>query len=98
MSNSYISSIWEFKNTDKNETANRVHNFLRWYGKLPPQLVEKLLDLYSKEKDLVLANFSGSGTIALEALLNNRNCIGIDSNPLAVILSNVKTHPLEFNF
>jgi DNA modification methylase len=98
MSNNFISSVWEFENLDKNEPSQKVHNFLRWYGKLPPQLVERLLNLYSEKKDLILANFSGSGTIALESLLNNRDCIGIDSNPLAVILSNVKTHPLNFNF
>lgn len=98
MSKDFISSLWDFRNVEQDKSDLKVHNFLRWYGKLPPQLVRKLLNLYSKEKDLVLANFSGSGTVALESLLNNRNCIAIDSNPLAIILTEVKTHPIEFKF
>lgn len=33
----------------------------------------------------------GSGTTALEAILLNRKCIGVDINPLAILISKVKT-------
>ena len=71
--NNYISSIWNF---DYSENSTYLtHGSYRWYGKLIPQLVSRVLDLYANEGDSIIANFCGSGTIALEALLKNINCI-----------------------
>ncbi len=97
MNNKFISSVWDFPDVGSTESGYLTHDFLRWYGKLIPQLVSKLLDLYSEENDTVLANFSGSGTVALEAHLANRNAIGIDANPLALLLSRVKSSPAKIN-
>ena len=97
MTNNFISSVWEFPNIGSSESGYLTHDFLRWYGKLIPQLVSKLLYLYTDENDTVLANFSGSGTVALEAHLTNRNAIGIDANPLALLLSSVKSSPAKID-
>ena len=97
MTNKFISSVWDFPDIGSSESGYLTHDFLRWYGKLIPQLVSKLLNLYSNENDTVLANFSGSGTVALEAHLANRNAIGIDANPLALLLSKVKSSPAKIN-
>lgn len=96
MSNAFISSVWDFSDVGSKQTGYLTHDFLRWYGKLIPQLVSRLLDMYTVEGDLVLANFSGSGTVCLEAHLANRNAIGIDANPLALLLSKVKSSPAKF--
>ena len=93
MKNNFISSIWNFSNTSTQERNYATHDLLRWYGKLVPQLVSRLINLYSKEGDIVLANFAGSGTVLLESNILKRDSIGIDSNPLAILLSSVKTHP-----
>lgn len=48
-----------------------------------PFLVEdirKLIKLFTKEKELVLDPFSGSGTTLLACALEKRQCIGIDMN------------------
>ena len=97
MSNGFISSVWDFSEVGSTESGYLTHDFLRWYGKLIPQLVSKLINMYSEEGDTVLANFSGSGTVALEAHLANRNAIGIDANPLALLLSRVKSTPAQFD-
>ncbi len=97
MTNNFVSSVWDFPDIGSKQSGYLTHDFLRWYGKLIPQLVSKLLDMYSEEGDVVLANFSGSGTVALEAHLLNRNAIGIDANPLALILSRVKSSPAKIN-
>ena len=39
--------------------------------------------------------FCGSGTVLVEAVLAGRPAIGCDTNPLAVLLTKVKTTPLE---
>jgi hypothetical protein len=43
--------------------------------------------------DTVLDPFCGSGTVLLEALLARRSAIGADVNPLARLISRVKTSP-----
>ncbi|ODS40366.1 MAG: hypothetical protein A7315_08795 [Candidatus Altiarchaeales archaeon WOR_SM1_79] len=97
MKNNFISSIWDFKQLTLDETNYITHDFLRWYGKLIPQLVSKLIKLYSEEGDLVLANFAGSGTVLVEANVLNRNTIGVDALPLSILLCKVKTTPYKPN-
>jgi len=46
---------------------------------------------FSKPGDTVLDPFCGSGTVLLEALVSNHCAVGIDINPLAVLVSRVKT-------
>ena len=93
MKSDFISSIWDFSHIPKGETNYATHDLMRWYGKLIPQLVSRLIALYSQKGDTVLANFAGSGTILVEANILKRNAIGIDSNPLAALVSTVKTRP-----
>lgn len=97
MKNNFISSIWNFKNLSSEETNYITHDFLRWYGKLIPQLVFRLIKLYSQEGELVLANFAGSGTVLLESNILKRNSIGFDSSPLSILLCKVKTRPYKPN-
>ena len=44
----------------------------------------------SQPGDLVLDPFCGSGTVLLESLLAGREALGIDSNPLACLISHVR--------
>lgn len=52
-------------------------------------------DLLSRPGDLVLDPFCGSGTVLLEAQLANRCAYGVDANPLARLIAQVKTIPLD---
>jgi site-specific DNA-methyltransferase (adenine-specific) len=47
----------------------------------PPELVRRLIKLYSYPRDLILDPFIGAGTTALVAKTLNRNYLGIDQNP-----------------
>lgn len=47
--------------------------------------------ILSKPGSVVLDPFCGSGTVLLEAVLANRNALGADSNPIARLISEVKT-------
>lgn len=97
LSKKFISSVWDFSNVTSRETGYLTHDFLRWYGKLIPQLVERLVSMYTEPGETVLANFSGSGTVALESKLLDRNAIGIDPNPLSLLVSKVKSNPSNSN-
>jgi DNA modification methylase len=51
-------------------------------------------DILSDPGDYIMDPFCGSGTVLLEGILNNRNAIGSDINPLAILIAKVKTKPL----
>jgi len=57
-------------------------------------VVRRLLQDFSEEGDLILDPFMGSGVVAGECLLNNRDFIGYDINPLAVLIAKVRITPI----
>jgi hypothetical protein len=58
-------------------------------------VVRKFINELSSEGDLILDPFCGSGVSAVEALINNRNYVGYDINPLAVLIAKVRTTPIS---
>ena len=79
---------WECVNEN---TTYLTHNIHPYHSKYIPQIAGNLIRFMSKEGDLILDNFSGSGTTLIEAKLLNRNAIGVDINPLACLISKSKT-------
>lgn len=97
MPNQFRSSIMQYDAS--NNTTYMTHGIFRWYGKLVPQLVSDILDTYTRPGDKILANFNGSGTIALEAIAKGIFIDATDINPLALLISRVKTNKLPaFDF
>lgn len=77
-----------FKQHDKDFSNNKFVNCIwdiPWdYTSRPPafpgELVDRLLNLYSKENDLVLDPFMGQATTAVRSYLNHRNFITYEIN------------------
>lgn len=78
---------WEFAEAD---TQYLTHNIHRYSGKFIPQIARKVIEILTQEGDIILDPYNGSGTTMLEALLTERNAIGSDINPLALLISEVK--------
>ena len=77
---------------DQSYLTHGIHKFpAKFFPELPRFLIEK----YSHKGETVLDPMCGSGTVILEAILRNRNAIGIDIDPLARLLTKVKTTPLK---
>jgi hypothetical protein len=55
-----------------------------------PLTARRLVEAFSQKGDMVLDPFCGSGTVLVEARLLGRGAIGVDANPLAVLLSTLK--------
>ena len=51
------------------------------FATYPPELITPCILAGSKENDIVLDPFSGSGTTGEVALLQNRNYIGLELSP-----------------
>lgn len=81
---------WDFR---KDFTKYSNHGFHTYPAMMIPQIARRLIETYGKSAKIILDPFVGSGTVLLEAALHNnfRQAYGIDINPLALLISKVKT-------
>jgi site-specific DNA-methyltransferase (cytosine-N4-specific) len=79
---------WELITAD---TEYYTHGYHPYSAKYIPQIPNRLISTFSKKNDLILDNFVGSGTTLVESKVLGRNAIGVDINPLACLISKVKT-------
>ena len=85
---------WTFKGINTDLHTHKIHKYPAMFI---PQLVRKIILEYSNEGDTILDIFNGSGSTLVECILTNRNGIGIELNPLANLISKVKTTPLDLS-
>ena len=86
-------SDWTFKEIS---TSQYTHGFHQYPARMHPEIATRLIEKYSTDsKTVVLDPFMGSGGVLVESMLHGNNSIGIDLNPFAVLLSKVKTTPLD---
>lgn len=72
-----------------------THYIHPYKGKFHPKMVRALLNyIHPKSEGLVMDNFAGSGTLLVEATLMGLDSIGVEINPLPVLMSNVKCYSL----
>nr|WP_242950667.1 DNA methyltransferase [Clostridium grantii] len=64
-------------------------------GNWSPYVPRNIILRYSKENDLILDQFVGSGTTLVEAKLLNRNAIGYDINSNAIRIANTRVSGVE---
>ena len=72
-----------------------THSFFKYPCKFIPQVPRWAIEKYTKENDLVLDCFAGSGTTLVEAVLLNRNGLGVDFDKLSQLLCLTKTKLLS---
>lgn len=68
------------------------HDLHEYRGKFFPQLVRSLMNISGVGEDaIVLDPMCGSGTTTCEALASGRSAMGVDLNPLSVLIARVKS-------
>ncbi len=67
-----------------------VHGFHTYPARMHPLTARRLAESFSGPAATVLDPFCGSGTVQVEARLAGRAAVGVDANPLAVRLSELK--------
>ena len=75
-------------------TTDFTHGMHSYPAKFIPQIPARLIALLSRPGELVVDPFSGGGTTGVEALRLDRQFVGLDANPIAVLLGRVKTSVL----
>lgn len=83
-------SVWSFKIRGSWATHKGDYR-----GNCPPQVPRNLILKYTREEDIVLDPFCGSGTTLIECKLLRRKSIGIDTNINALKISRER---LKFSF
>ncbi len=78
-----------------NDQSYLTHGIHKFPAKFFPELPRYLIRKYSNTGDVVLDPMCGSGTVVLESVLNNRIAIGIDIDPIARLVTKVKTTPIN---
>lgn len=86
-----IPPIWK----TVNEPIHSLHRLCSRVCSFPPSMPRFFIRQYSQVGDVVFDAWSGRGTVALEALLNNRVGIGNDFSPEAFVLTKAKVQPAD---
>lgn len=87
-----VSPEWCFKNV--RSTERWTHGYHRYPAKFLPNLVQKLIEEYTQQGELVGDLFAGCGTTLVEAKVHGRPSIGVDVNPVAILITGAKTNPI----
>lgn len=85
---------WDYRKADTKQFTHGIHTYP---AMMIPQIARRLIYLYGKEAKTLLDPFMGSGTSLVEASLipHIKEAYGFDLNPLAFLISKVKTTPVN---
>ncbi len=75
----------------KEGNKHLIHNLHAFAAKFPPQLPYYFIQSLTIPGETVLDPMVGSGVTIIEAWLHHRNAIGVDLDPLARLISRVRT-------
>lgn len=80
-----------FQGADTQYSTHSIHPYV---AAINPPLARTLITHYVPQGETVLDPFCGGGGVLVEAILAGREAVGCDVNPLAAIISRVKTRHL----
>lgn len=92
MGKKYLDESWDFRSSD---TKIFTHGFHNYPAIMIPQVAGRLIDNHCSNAKLLFDPYCGSGTSLVEANLRGIDSVGTDLNPLARLLSKVKTYVLD---
>jgi len=79
----------------KKQRAKRHFGVHGYFTRQSWNVVAEYIVHFSKPGDLILDPFGGSGTTAIEALMNGRKAIHVDLNPMSVFMVKSLTAPVN---
>lgn len=88
-----VSREWAFENV--RSTEQWTHGYHRYPAKFLPNVVKKIIEDYAPDCNVVADLFAGCGTTLVEAKAHGKKSIGTDINPVAQLITRVKTTPIE---
>lgn len=86
---------WSFSEITRMDSSYLTHGYHRYPAKFIPNIVQKLINDYTKPGNLIVDPFGGCGTTLVEAKISGRKSIGVDINPIAKLITDIKTKPID---
>lgn len=83
---------WAFESV--RSTEQWTHGYHRYPAKFLPDVVRKIIEEYANGSKLIADLFAGCGTTLVEAKVHGISSVGVDINPVAQLITKVKTTPL----
>ena len=97
-----LSSLYDENCLEKQ--YSKIYKIHKYWARKPWFIVEKYIKEHSKINDVVMDPFCGSGVTGAEAIVNGRNFIGQDLNPMSILvtqgtlLNNINFEDLKEDF
>lgn len=88
-----VNKDWSFENV--RSTDQWTHGYHRYPAKFLPNVVKKLIENYASQDFIIADLFAGCGTTLVEAKVHGIRSVGTDINPIATLITRVKTTPIE---
>ena len=88
-----VSHEWAFENV--RSTEQWTHGYHRYPAKFLPNVVKKIIEDFAPDSNVIADLFAGCGTTLVEAKAHGKKSIGTDINPVAQLITKVKTTPIE---
>lgn len=88
-----VNHEWAFENVRSIEQW--THGYHRYPAKFLPNVVKKIIEDYAPKCNVIADLFAGCGTTLVEAKAHGKMSIGTDINPVAQLITKVKTTPIE---
>jgi len=82
-----ISNLIDVKSIPHDREYSKLAKLHKYWSRKPWFVIDQYIQKYSKNSDMILDPFCGSGIIGLQSILANRKFIGYDLNPFAVFLA-----------
>src|SRR3954467_6247595 len=83
---------WDFRDAETRTFTNCFH---RYPAMMVPQVVDRLLQQLGRPGMVLLDPFCGTGRALVAGRLAGMECVGIDVNPLAVLIAATKLRELD---
>jgi len=84
---------WAFESV--RSTEQWTHGYHRYPAKFLPDVVRKIIEDYARGSNLIADLFAGCGTTLVEAKVHGISSVGTDINPVAQLITKVKTTALS---
>src|SRR3989338_8739081 len=69
----------------------------KYWARKPHNVVSEYIENYTKEGEIVLDPFCGSGPTPIEAIKLGRKGVGLDLNPMAIFITRVTAIPVDIS-